>query len=61
MHGHAQAAHDDRNLARKLTPAEKRDKKLKKLFDDSDVEIVTSVYKVGGHLPGVLALSDRGC
>jgi U4/U6 small nuclear ribonucleoprotein PRP3 len=28
-----QAAHQDRNLARALTPAEKRDKKLKKLFE----------------------------
>lgn len=27
-----QAAHDDRNLSRKLTPAERRDKKLRKLF-----------------------------
>lgn len=28
-----QAAHDDRNLARALTPAERRDKKLRKLFE----------------------------
>lgn len=31
----SQAAHEDRNLARALTPAERREKKLKKLFDDS--------------------------
>lgn len=41
-----QAAHDDRNLARMLTPAEKREKKLKKLFDDNSTEIITSIYKV---------------
>lgn len=28
-----QTAHEDRNLARMLTPAERRDKKLKKLFE----------------------------
>ena len=28
-----QTAHEDRNLARKLTPAERRDKKMRKLFD----------------------------
>lgn len=33
-----QLAHEDRNLARKLTPAEKKDKKMKKLFDDNDVD-----------------------
>lgn len=33
-----QQAHEDRNLARKLTPAERKDKKLKKLFDDDEVE-----------------------
>lgn len=30
-----QAAHDDRNLARALTPAERKDKKAHKLFDDT--------------------------
>lgn len=28
-----QAAHDDRNIARSLTPAERREKKLRKLFE----------------------------
>ncbi|KAK3018516.1 hypothetical protein RJ639_003689 [Escallonia herrerae] len=40
-------AHVDRNIARKLTPSEKREKKERKLFDDpSTVETVVSVYKV---------------
>jgi hypothetical protein len=33
-HRHAQA-HEDRNLARQLTPAEKSEKKLRKLLDDN--------------------------
>eukprot|EP00878_Enallax_costatus_P034531 GHUV01038293.1.p1 GENE.GHUV01038293.1~~GHUV01038293.1.p1 ORF type:complete len:441 (+),score=148.01 GHUV01038293.1:147-1469(+) len=43
-----QAAHDDRNLARMLTPAEKRDKKMRKLLDTSDAGLttLTSVYRV---------------
>lgn len=42
------AAHADRNLARKLTPAEARDKKLKKLVGDAAAEPTTTValYKV---------------
>ncbi|KAF6151607.1 hypothetical protein GIB67_010283 [Kingdonia uniflora] len=40
-------AHVDRNIARKLTPAERREKKEKKLFEDSNtVETIVSVYKV---------------
>lgn len=40
-------AHTDRNLARKLTPAERREKKEKKLFDDpSTLETIVSVYRV---------------
>ncbi|KAK2979306.1 hypothetical protein RJ640_013270 [Escallonia rubra] len=40
-------AHVDRNIARKLTPSEKREKKERKLFDDPNtVETVVSVYKV---------------
>ncbi|KAJ7569353.1 hypothetical protein O6H91_01G074600 [Diphasiastrum complanatum] len=40
-------AHTDRNLARKLTPAERREKKEKKLFDDSNtLETIVSVYRV---------------
>ncbi|MCO5560735.1 hypothetical protein L7F22_014355 [Adiantum nelumboides] len=40
-------AHIDRNLARKLTPAERRKKKERKLFDDpSTLETIVSVYKV---------------
>lgn len=40
------AAHEDRNLARKLTPAEAREKKMRQMFDDSAVETLTVVYKV---------------
>ncbi|OVA12422.1 protein of unknown function DUF1115 [Macleaya cordata] len=40
-------AHVDRNIARKLTPAERREKKEKKLFDDpSTLETIVSVYKI---------------
>ncbi|CAI9091521.1 OLC1v1026577C1 [Oldenlandia corymbosa var. corymbosa] len=40
-------AHIDRNIARKLTPAERREKKERKLFDDpNNAETIVSVYKV---------------
>ncbi|XP_059628208.1 protein RDM16-like isoform X2 [Cornus florida] len=40
-------AHVDRNIARKLTPAERREKKERKLFDDPNtVENIVSVYKI---------------
>ncbi|KAJ8479130.1 hypothetical protein OPV22_022857 [Ensete ventricosum] len=40
-------AHVDRNIARKLTPAERREKKEKKLFEDpNSLETVVSVYKI---------------
>ncbi|KAG2269723.1 hypothetical protein Bca4012_062736 [Brassica carinata] len=40
-------AHTDRNAARKLTPAEKREKKERKLFDDpTTIETIVSVYKI---------------
>lgn len=40
-------AHIDRNIARKLTPAERREKKERKLFDDPNtVETIVSVYKI---------------
>ncbi|CAA0809444.1 Pre-mRNA-splicing factor 3 [Striga hermonthica] len=41
-------AHIDRNVARKLTPGERREKKERKLFDDSNavLETIVSVYKV---------------
>jgi U4/U6 small nuclear ribonucleoprotein PRP3 len=38
-------AHADRNLARKLTPAERREKKNKKLFEDVTLETIVSVYR----------------
>mmetsp|Transcript_11968 Transcript_11968/g.16228 ORF Transcript_11968/g.16228 Transcript_11968/m.16228 type:complete len:642 (+) Transcript_11968:147-2072(+) len=42
-----QAAHDDRNLARKLTVSERREKKLRKMFEDvTNPETVTAIYKV---------------
>lgn len=40
-------AHIDRNIARKLTPSERREKKEKKLFDDpNNLETIVSVYKI---------------
>jgi U4/U6 small nuclear ribonucleoprotein PRP3 len=40
-------AHADRNIARKLTPAERREKKERKLFDDpNNLETLVSVYKI---------------
>ena len=41
-------AHVDRNIARKLTPSERREKKERKLFDDSTntVETTVCVYKI---------------
>ncbi|CAL5322409.1 unnamed protein product [Camellia sinensis] len=40
-------AHIDRNIARKLTPDERREKKERKLFDDpSTLETIVSVYKI---------------
>ena len=46
------AAHEDRNLARMLTPAERREKKLNKLLGEKKVEEVmhVAVYKVGDLL-----------
>ncbi|KAJ8760279.1 hypothetical protein K2173_011691 [Erythroxylum novogranatense] len=40
-------AHIDRNIARKLTPAERREKKERKLFDDPNtLETIVSVYRI---------------
>ncbi|GAV77261.1 DUF1115 domain-containing protein/PRP3 domain-containing protein [Cephalotus follicularis] len=40
-------AHVDRNIARKLTPAERREKKERKLFDDPNKpETIVSVYRI---------------
>ncbi|CAL1387194.1 unnamed protein product [Linum trigynum] len=40
-------AHIDRNIARKLTPSERREKKERKLFDDPNtVGTLVSVYKI---------------
>ncbi|XP_027367925.1 protein RDM16 isoform X2 [Abrus precatorius] len=40
-------AHIDRNIARKLTPAELRDKKERKLFDDPNtVETLVSLFRI---------------
>ncbi|XP_077226506.1 protein RDM16-like isoform X2 [Tasmannia lanceolata] len=40
-------AHVDRNIARKLTPSERREKKERKLFDDPNtLETLVSVYKI---------------
>ncbi|XP_071692325.1 protein RDM16 [Rutidosis leptorrhynchoides] len=47
-------AHVDRNIARKLTPAERREKKERKLFDEKNnnntPETIVSVYKVNNDL-----------
>ncbi|EOA25816.1 hypothetical protein CARUB_v10019184mg [Capsella rubella] len=44
-------AHRDRNTARKLTPAEKREKKKRKLYGDpTTVETIVSVYKINKKL-----------
>ena len=42
------SAHEDRNLARQLTPAERREKKIRKLFEDPSggVETQVHVYRV---------------
>ncbi|KAK4353678.1 hypothetical protein RND71_025872 [Anisodus tanguticus] len=41
-------AHIDRNIARKLTPDERREKKERKLFDDPNIalETIVSVYRI---------------
>ncbi|CAJ2655165.1 protein RDM16-like [Trifolium pratense] len=40
-------AHIDRNIARKLTPAEKREKKKRKLFDDSNTpDRLVALYRI---------------
>ncbi|XP_042512075.1 protein RDM16-like isoform X2 [Macadamia integrifolia] len=40
-------AHVDRNIARKLTPAERREKKERKLFEDPNtLETIVSVYRI---------------
>ncbi|KAM7271041.1 hypothetical protein ACFE04_030255 [Oxalis oulophora] len=40
-------AHIDRNISRKLTPSEKREKTERKLFDDPNtLETIVSVYKI---------------
>jgi U4/U6 small nuclear ribonucleoprotein PRP3 len=41
-----QAAHDDRNLARKLTTEERKAKKLRKMFDDSAADVLVQVFRV---------------
>ncbi|GMH10506.1 hypothetical protein Nepgr_012347 [Nepenthes gracilis] len=40
-------AHVDRNISRKLTPSERREKKERKLFDDPNtLETMVSIYKI---------------
>lgn len=43
--GERQQAHEDRNVARKLTPAERREKKMKKMFDPEN-GLFLAVFKV---------------
>ena len=40
-----QQAHEDRNLARKLTPAERREKKMRKMFDPEN-GLFSAVFKI---------------
>lgn len=54
-----QAAHDDRNLARALTPAERRDKKLKKLFEGSGMGSSSGAVVGGGGSSSSLAAVYR--
>ncbi|XP_010507474.1 PREDICTED: U4/U6 small nuclear ribonucleoprotein Prp3-like [Camelina sativa] len=50
-HAGREQAHIDRNTARKLIPAEKREKKERKLFSDpTTVETIVSVYKLNKKL-----------
>jgi U4/U6 small nuclear ribonucleoprotein PRP3 len=41
-----QAAHEDRNLARKLTTEERKVKRLRKMFDDAAPEVHVEVFRV---------------
>lgn len=43
---HASQAHDDRNEARKLTPSERREKKLARLIGDPGPDTLVAVYRV---------------
>lgn len=52
-----QQAHDDRNLARKLTPLEAKEKKDKKLFDEEGLETHVALYKWVAPPPPCPALS----
>lgn len=54
------AAHEDRNLARMLTPAERRDKKLRKLVGEDDglqkhVALYKASWREEGGGPGWVA------
>lgn len=40
-------AHRDRNEANKLTPKERRDKKIRKLFDATGIDVRCALYRVG--------------
>lgn len=47
------AAHEDRNLARMLTPAERKDKKMRKLIGEDDgLQKHVALYKVSGRAGG---------
>lgn len=48
------SAHEDRNLARMLTPSERKDKKLRKLVGDEGVETHVALYKLGDLSDGQL-------
>jgi hypothetical protein len=47
-------AHDDRNEARKLTPSERREKKLTKLIGEAGPDTLVAVYRVGPNAAAAL-------
>jgi hypothetical protein len=46
-----QAAHDDRNLSRKLTSSERKAKRLRKLFNDTAADIHVQVCSPAARWP----------
>lgn len=58
-----QRAHEDRNAARKLTASERKEKKMKKLFDNDAADIIVQVRSVHTRLQAhhVSPLSGNTC
>ena len=55
-----QQAHDDRNEARKLTPAERREKKHAKLVGELGPDTLVAVYRVRHRPVSTRAHHQRG-